>query len=179
MSLLKKLSCLIFSKKDPLKFLKDILTDVEKETKHEVKDRLYTWIYQYDNWIDIVIPIIKNISREEQFNSMVIFRLMELQKVLLWLQICASYGAYYQLIRELRYLFESMLKAYYIDKNYPEKTTIEKLEILKGLEEKFYGIKIIKQLDLSNEDKEFLEKNLWKTLYIYSWNILAIKRNNR
>lgn len=139
--------------KDPLKFLKDILSEVETETKKQVGDDWALWINHYNTWIDVIKAVLDVIPQEKQLDSMVVFRLLELHKTLLWLEICALYGAYHQLIRELRFVLDSFLQAYYLDKQYHDKTIQEKLEIVEKEELQLFGRNLIRKLGLAQQEE--------------------------
>jgi len=73
---------------DVFKFLRDMQDEVGKETRAKVGKRIYIWPDHYNNWIDIIRSIVSNTSKEEQENSMVILRLIELNNQ----QMDASYS---------------------------------------------------------------------------------------
>lgn len=138
---------------DPLRFLKNQLSEVETETRKESGDDWSLWIDHYNTWMDVNDSVLNVISEYEQGNSMLVFRLLELQKTLLWLQICASYGAYHQLIRELRFILDSFAQAHYLDKNFQENAILEKLDIVEKEELELFGRKLISKLDLNQQDE--------------------------
>ncbi|MBI5147392.1 MAG: hypothetical protein HZA84_09320 [Thaumarchaeota archaeon] len=145
--------------KDPVKFLKDLVFEVEKETKQETKDGAFLWVMHYDTWIDILGSVLNGISQSEAGNSMIILRLMELQKTILWLQICAFSGAYRPLIRELRFIFESFNQAYYLDKEYEKLNITEKHLILSKKDKELFGSKLVDKLDIKNKNE--MKKLYW------------------
>jgi len=152
---------------DVFAFLKDELEKVGEETKDKVGDKYYTWSEHYNNWINIIQPLLQDASEFEKFNSLVIFRLMELQKQLLWILISVLYGEYHQAIRELRYVLDSMFQAFYLDKEHPDADIYCKLEIIKEIEREAYGGRLIDKLDLKYKAKL---KELYSTLskYVHS-----------
>lgn len=137
--------------KDPLKFLRNILFQVEMETKKQVGDDWALWAMHYDTWIDVIGSVLDVIPKDKQLDSMLIFRLMELQKTLLWLEICALNGAYHQLIRELRFILDSFAQAYYLDKNYA--TMEEKIHVVEKEEFQLFGGKLTRKLDLALQNE--------------------------
>jgi len=151
---------------DVFAFLKDELERVGEETRDKVGDKYYTWSGHYNNWINITQPLLQEVSEFEKINSLVIFRLIELQKQLLWIRTSVLYGQYHHAIRELRYVLDSMFQAFYLDKEYPDDDIYYKLEIIKK-KDRLYGGKLIRKLDLNNKGKL---KELYSTLskYVHS-----------
>jgi len=136
----------------PFKFLYKIFEGVEKETKNSVGDRYFIWSEHYDNWIDLVQPLLKRPSS----GSLLIIRFMEFNRIMLWVQTCVYCGQYYSALRELRFLLEFIMKAYYLDKTHPEDTIEFKIE--KDKEKKLYGSQLIKKLDFVPYVKDELLK---------------------
>lgn len=136
---------------DPLQFLKNILSEVETETKKQVGDDWALWAMHYDTWITMIGTVLEIIPQEKRLDSMLIFRLMELQKTLLWLEICALNGAYHQLIRELRFVLDSFAQAYYLDKNYDKME--EKISVVEKEGRQLFGRKLILKLGLTQQDE--------------------------
>lgn len=134
---------------DPIKFLKDIFAEIEKETKEKTGDNAFLWAMHYNTWIDVIKNATNSISDKESGNSMLILRLLELQKTLLWIQLCALYGAYRPLIRELRFTLDSFLQSYYFEKNFPNDKIETKHEILLTEEKNLYGSNLIDKLDIN------------------------------
>lgn len=138
-------------KEEPFEFLWGILKGVQKETKESIGNDYYNWSEHYNNWIDIIKPLIKN---SKSFgNSLLGIRFLEFNKILLWIQMCVHCGQYYSALRELRFLLEFTLKAYYLDKKYPNSSIEEKINIEKR---RLFGSKLIKKLDLLDENKNQL-----------------------
>ena len=148
-------------KEDPFEFLWNILKEVQKETKGRVGDNYYNWSEHYNNWIDIIRPIIR--SSPSFGNSLLGVRFLEFNKIILWIQMCIHCGQYYSALRELRFLLEFILKAYYLDKKYPNSTTEFKIQN----EERLIGRRLIDELDLPNEHRSKL-KILYKELSEYT-----------
>ncbi len=133
--------------------LKNIFENVEKETFEKGKD-YFLWTEWYVNWIDIIRPIIGVVFEEEKKKSLLIMRLAQFQKDILWINKNIFSGAYHTTIRELRYIFEYTLQAYYIDANHSESDIGCKLEIMKELNDlKFNGGKFIQALKIENKDE--------------------------
>lgn len=150
-----------------LNFLKKYFDGVEEETKQKVGIRFFTWSEHYNNWIDFVQPVLKNISTNERNNSMTLFRLVEMGNIILWVWFSVIWGRYHPAIRELRYLYESFLQAYYLDTEHTTSDIFCKLEILKEIDRELIGSRLIDRLSLKQKDKL---KKLYQELsnYIHS-----------
>lgn len=147
------------SKQYPFQFLTDIFRNVDKETQEKTGDKYWTWSEQYDNWIDIIQPLLRSSSD----NSLLQIRFVEFNRILLWIQTCVYCGQYYSALRELRFLLEFILKAYYVDKKYPNYDIELKIEKEKWT----YGNRLIKQLDVEEKTKTEL-KILYSDLSEYT-----------
>lgn len=150
-----------------LKFLKKYFDEVEEETKQKVGIRFSDWSEHYNNWIDFARPVHKTTSKSEQNNSITIFRLVEMGNIILWVWFSVIWGRYHTAIRELRYIFESFLQAYYLDMEYPTSDIVCKLEILKEIDRELIGNRLIDRLNLKHKDEL---KKLYQELskYIHS-----------
>lgn len=144
-------------KDEPFKFLLDIYKEVEKETYEKTEKEYFTWTEHYNTWIDIIQPILIKLPPQ---NSLLIFRFMEFNKNLLWIQTCVFCGQYYPAIRELRYALESVLKAYYLDKRYPNsevKFKVEKGDELRNKKNRrLIGGTLINELNFDGNHKSKL-----------------------
>lgn len=120
--------------------LKERYEVIAKETKKQTTDEEYvTWAEHFNNALAIVGAIIRIYVTEKQSqfkaeNSLLYFRAIELLDHIAWIWTGVQYGMYHQAIRELRYVFESVLKAYYLDMEHPDASIAYKLEILKEQE---------------------------------------------
>ena len=117
------------------------------------KEKCYTCVNHHEIWIELGKYI--DWSIPEKFDSLLYFRYFELQKQLNLLHFNILSGSYHQSIRELRYILESVIQSYYIDKNHPNVRVTCKLEVLKEID-KFVGSRLIEKTDLKykNELKE-------------------------
>ena len=122
------------SRKSIFYLYKELYEEIEEQTWARVGKKYHTWTEHYNNWIAIISPLVETVSDEEKSNSLIFFRLLELQKLLymIGLNVCGS--TYHTAIRELRYALESMVQAFYLDTEHPETTIVCKLEILKEIE---------------------------------------------
>lgn len=107
----------------------------------------------------------EGLSEFEKHNSLWIFRLAELQHLIGWVMISVLYGKYHQAIRELRYMFDSMAQAYYLDAEHPAASITCKLEILKEIEKQAFGARLI---DKPHVDHKQALKSLYSALSKYA-----------
>ena len=138
-------------------FLLKILEDVRKETEDDQKEKVYVWTEHYSNWIDIWKYFNKHIEKENFINSCFGFRLTQLNKELLWFWLECTSGIYDNAVRDLRYILESFLQAYYVDREHPHASMECKLEILKEID-KLAGRRLIERLDISKRYQEQIKK---------------------
>ncbi len=126
---------------------------IRKETEEEIPEEDYvTWVEHHNNWIDLSGPFMSSLSEFDKYNSLSFFRFIELTKQLFWLHFSVLSGNYHQSIRELRYILESALQAYYIDREHPEATMRCKLEIIKEID-KLTGGRLIDRTDLEHKNE--------------------------
>ena len=124
---------------------------IRKETEEEIPEEDYsTWVEHYNIWIELSGPFMSSISEFDKFNGLLFFRFVELMKHLFGLHFSVLSGNYHQSIRELRYILESALQAYYIDREHPEATMRCKLEIIKEID-KLIGGRLIDRTDLEHK----------------------------
>lgn len=151
---------------DPLKPFREIQEKIGEVTRAKVGERIYTWSEHYNNWIDMIQPILRNTSKDEQQNSMVIVRLLDLNYDLLWIMMNVIYSAaYHQVIRELRFLIDSMAQALYLDTEHPGADIYCKMEIVKEIEKDLFGSRLIERLPIQHKEKL---KQLYSLLSKYS-----------
>jgi hypothetical protein len=149
------------------KFVKHMLDDIYKETKKTAtKEEFWAWSEQYNNWLELIRPMVKTPVDLDTANSMVFFRLMELQHDLQWVHVCMLFGRYHSVMRELRYDLESMMQAYYLDAEHPTADVGCKLEIVKEIDRQKFS-RLVDGLDLDH--KQTL-KSLYSDLskYVHS-----------
>jgi len=87
---------------------------------------------------------------QEFESSLTFFRLISYYKQFKWIGDCISQNAYHQVIRELRFILDSIIQAYYVDKRHPASDMQCKLEIVKEIEY-LYGSDLIDKTDLSHK----------------------------
>lgn len=140
------------------KTLIDFYKEINEETFRNFKiEECYTCVNHFNIWIDIfnyLSPLIN-----DKPNSIFYLRCLEINKHIGILHFEILSGFYYQSIREMRYLLEAIIQAYYIDKANPNTDVWAKLEFLKEIDkDKMMGSKLIKESQLKN-------KNALKSLY--------------
>ncbi len=137
----------------------EIAQEIRKETEEVIpKEEDYlTWVKLYDIWVDIFKLFMSPLSEFDKYNSLLFLRFVELQKQHFWLHFSVLSGVYHQSIRELRFILESTIQAYYIDREHPNATKECKLEIIKEID-RLTGGRLIDKAD-------FRHKNELKVLY--------------
>lgn len=136
------------------------LEDVRKETEENQKEKVYVWSEHYINLMNNIWKYFyKHVGEERCINSCLGFRLLELNKELLWLWLECTSGMYDNAVRDLRYILESFLQAYYTDKKHQNASMECKLEILEEIDD-LTGGRLINRLDIPERYKQRI-----KTLY--------------
>jgi|SRR6185312_3989466 len=139
--------------------------EIRDETRNKVGDRITSWNEHYNNWIDLLGPVIMDSTKRNSENSMVILRFIQLNRKIPWLLKNTIEGDYHQVIRELRFILESMIQAYYLDMEYQESDIERKLEIVKKSEKDSYGSRLINKLSINHKEEI---KELYSTLSKYT-----------
>ncbi|MHA1651701.1 MAG: hypothetical protein ACTSYB_16030 [Candidatus Helarchaeota archaeon] len=138
-----------------------ILRKVEEETTKKTGDKIYTWSRWYNN-LRQLDSILRSFFKEESGDSLLYYRFYESINKQFWLvQFNTLTGAYRNAIRDLRFILESLIQGYYIDKEHPEVSIKCKIEIVKELQKFLFGGRLIDRTDLQN--KQAL-KNLYSDL---------------
>lgn len=148
-----------------MSFLLKILEDVRKETEEHHGKEAYIWSEHYSNWIDIWKHFHECLGGERFLNSCLGFRLTQLNKELLWFWFECTSGVYDNAFRDLRYILESFLQAYYVDEGHQDATMECKLEILKEVD-RVTGRKLIDRLHVDGKYKDQI-KALYSELCKY------------
>lgn len=147
-----------------MNFMLKNLKDVRKKTENDQKEKVYVWSEHYSNWIDIWGYFNECIGKENFLNSCVGFRLTQLNKELEWFWLECTSGVYDNANRTLRYVLESFLQAYYVDREHPHTMMECKLAFLEKIDNAtFAGSKLIEKLAVNEKYKEQL-KNLYRDL---------------
>ena len=143
-----------------------VFQDVFKDTIKKVPEGKYSFLVNH--WtilFEIESSLMKEIGNKVR-DYILFIRLLELcNKQSYWLQFNILSGAYYSSIRELRFVLESAIQAYYIDKKYPKIENKLGLKEIDGL----YGIGLLERTDFDKKDKNIL-RGLYHELseYVHS-----------
>ncbi|MHA2264197.1 MAG: hypothetical protein ACXAEN_17525, partial [Candidatus Thorarchaeota archaeon] len=124
-----------FEKTDRVKKLNDVCfgvpTMVLETTSEMEKDTIPSWIELHNHWIDLYYSL-TDIYKTEALASNIVFRqFFTLLRNLMWHTTAMMSGAYESAARELRYIFEDMCQAFYLEQKYPEQNPEEVYEIMK------------------------------------------------
>ena len=117
-------------------------------------DNLTTKIFKHINSLDEEIY-----NRRE--NLLIALRLTDGINILNLIKICLLCGSYYTVLRELRFLLESVCQAYLIDFNHPNATFEAKFEVLKAVS----NVRVSQGTRLINNIKDLKIKTKVKKLY--------------
>jgi len=119
-----------------------------KETRRETiahlskKEALKIIDFHANNWIDIVGWVSSEHPREEQMN-IVNIQFLRVFKEIYWLQFLFYTGNYPTAYRNLRYIWEMMSQAYYIDTLYPGLTLDEQFQQVREMELRTWGWNVV------------------------------------
>lgn len=147
---------------------------VRRETIKHLGDREALKIVDFhgNNWIDIVGWVSAEYERKEQLNILYV-QWLRLFKEIYWLQFLFYTGNYATACRNLRYIWEMVSQAYYVDSEYPNLSLDEQFESVRGIEEeRVYGWRIVSSalcrlLNKREEEVRALFKPLWDSLNMY------------
>jgi hypothetical protein len=95
-----------------------IFKEIEKETLAKNREKADILIEHLDNWIDTIRPIIKN--NPELNRSLIGIRFSETFTDMQLTVFSIFSGCYFQAVRNLRFTFESMIHAFYLESKYEE-----------------------------------------------------------
>lgn len=147
--------------------------DVRRETIAGLSEKEAVKIVDFhaNNWIDIVSWISSKYQKEEQMN-IVNFQFTRVFKEIYWLQFLFFAGNYPAVCRNLRFIWEMMAQAYYVDAKHPDLGLDEQFAMAKLIEEHTRGWNIVqptlcKVLKTSGKNIEFQFKPLWSELNRY------------
>lgn len=154
-------------------FLREQYESVDRETKEKRPKEWMTWLMHYDMWIDLIGAALRDTKSNKPPSSIMVIRLMELQKHLLWLHTCALSGSYFSIFRELRYILESFLQAFFIDRQLPDSDLEQKAALLQQIENKIYGTTLIRKLVLK-ESKNIADLYSHLSKYVHSTTVEMI-----
>jgi len=135
-------------------FLLEKFEGINRETLENDEENFSRTISHMNVYFELTLPFL---SINPDNSSLFKFRYLELKKQLPLLHFTITSGLHYQSIRELRYILESFIQAYYLDKNHPKGNMDFKLEILK--DNRLFGSRLIDNITDLKYKKEL------KTLY--------------
>lgn len=119
--IMKKISKKIKKSSDSVSFISGeykIFQEIEKETLEKNREKADILVEHLNNWFDTVIPIIKN--NPELSRSLIGVRFIGTFSEMRLTVFSILSGCYFQSVRNLRFIFESMIHAYYLESEYAE-----------------------------------------------------------
>lgn len=142
-----------------------IFQKIENETLTKNRENADLLIEHLNNWTDTILPIIKN--NPELYRSLIGVRFSETYTDMRLTVFSLFSGCYFQAVRNMRFTFESMIHAYYLEYEYekifPNLFLEERLRIeyplRKGQLRNITGfsVTIIDNLPFSPDEKEKLK----------------------
>jgi len=102
------------------------------------------WVDAYNTCIDIDTAIMQSVPEDTLLRTVLHLRLVELYKGMSWLLFLFAAGNYHMLARELRFIWEAVCQAYYVDTLLPEIGVDEKTAKLSKKE--YRGWRMIKEV---------------------------------
>jgi len=139
-----------------------------EETKSQATaEELGTWSEHFTIAMVLFGGISSLKSKSEGENSLIRWRTIDLLAHIPKIETSVRYGMYHSAIQELRFLFESMIQAFYLNEGHPDASITCKLELLKEIEKQLYGIRLIDRTTL--REKQHL-KDLYGNLSKYVHN---------
>lgn len=98
-----------------------MLRNVAQETIETLgEEAIGYWVDAYNTCIDVESAIMRSVPDDTLVRSLLHLRLVELYKEMSWLLFLFLAGNYPMLARELRFTWEAMSQAYYLDSLLPE-----------------------------------------------------------
>jgi hypothetical protein len=133
--------------RDALDRLYAHLDDVQQDTRQKlVSDALHIVDFHANNWIDILSWIRSKYTREEQMNIFML-HFLRIFKEIYWLELFLLNANYPMIHSNLRYIWEMICQAYYVDTHHAGLTLDEQVEEAKEIEEKkLYGWNIVQHV---------------------------------
>ncbi len=118
--------------------------NVRRETIDTIgeKEALKIIDFHANNWIDIVGWIWSRYQKDEQMN-IVSFQFSRVFKEIYWLQYLFLAGNYPAMYKNLRFLWEMMAQAYYVDSQYPNLSLDEQFAKARLIEDHTQGWNIV------------------------------------
>jgi len=95
-----------------------IFKEIEKETLEKNREKADILVEHLNNWIDTIRPIIKN--NPELNRSLIGVKFIDTFAEMRLTVFSIFSGCYFQAVRNLRFIFESMTHAYYLESEFEE-----------------------------------------------------------
>ena len=122
-----------------------MLRKVAQETIETLgEEAIGYWVDAYNTCIDIETAIMRSVPDDTLVRTVLHLRLVELYKEMSWLRFLFLVGNYHMLARELRFIWEAICQAYYVDSLLPELGVDEKTAKLS--KKKYRGWRMIKEV---------------------------------
>lgn len=138
---------------------------VLREKWSENKGFCRNWIDMQNNLTGLWHSLATSVDEEYLLSQVTYHRFLELLRSLRWHMTAVFSGAYESAIRDLRFVFEDMCQAVYLDQSFGHLEPEERYKKIRG-EDRLRGRKLICKLDLpSNSEKQLVE--LYRNLCDY------------
>jgi hypothetical protein len=145
------------------------MDEVQHDTRRRLGiDALHIVDLHANNWTDIMSWINSTYPKEEQMNILVL-QFSRLLKEIYWLELLLHNANYPIMYRNLRYVWEMICQAYYVDAQHPNLTLDDQIEKARAIEDEFYGWNLVLRVlsETLDESEEYVRSNfqqLWKRL---------------
>jgi len=113
--------------------LSHFLRMLEKETRTTLPPKKSFWQHHWFACANIAVSFEHFADEKRINNSMINIRTLETLRMLIEYRILERTCSYYSICRQLRFMMESMLQAYYIDTEYPDLDLMAKISVLKQM----------------------------------------------
>ena len=130
---------------------------VLREKWSENKGFCRDWIDMQNNLTGLWHSLAMSVDKEDLLSQVTYHRFPELLRSLRWHMTAVFSGAYESAIRDLRFVFEDMCQAVYLDQSFGHLEPEERYEKIRG-EDRLRGRKLICKLDLPQNVKDHFKK---------------------
>lgn len=144
----------------------NIFRDVMKETTQNKLDEIHVLIEHFNHWLEIILNR-DQYTDEEITNSVSAVFLYLLGKELQWVIFAFLSGAYFQVLHTLRFIFESIVQAHFVDE-WLDKEIIWREPDKKGASI-YLKLEILQLIDKIRDvfrEKDFLKENTQEVIYL-------------
>lgn len=126
----------------------------QKKCGKEFKKLIALYDFPFSVWDSFELLIDDDAFFSKYCNSLAYSRYFELSNVTYQNIFLANHGLYRNAFDNIRYVFESIVQAIYIDSRHPKATIKTKIEILKEVEDKieYHAVRLIDELQISHKD---------------------------